>query len=122
MCSSFQPRMPRFATDVRRRRIWFISPALATVIFFALQILLSLLGTSSGTGVAGLAPQTPQAPRGERVVRSIEPVDPIERAVPADSDALLHLLSRHRTVRFRSARPLPSSPRTEVGAHLRRRW
>ena len=99
--------MPRLVTDAGRRRIWFISPALATVIFFTVQILLSLVSGPSGTGVAGLAPQTPQAPRGDRVVQSIEPVDPVERAVPRGPDELLELLGQHRTIRFR---PAPSDP------------
>jgi hypothetical protein len=102
--------MPRLVTDAGRRRIWFISPALATVIFFTAQILISLIGGPSGTGVAGLAPQTPQAPRGDRVVQTIEPVDPVERTVPRGTDELLELLDQHRAIRFRpaSARTTPA--------------
>jgi len=82
--------------------VWFLSPAVATILFFAAQIALSIGGGQPTAGVAGLAPRTPQAPRGERVVRPIEPADPIDRSVPDDDRALLRLLERHRTIRFRA--------------------
>lgn len=106
MCSSVRVWMPRLATDAGGRRIWFISPALATILFFVVQVGLSLLGAPQHSGMAGLAPRTPQAERGERVVQAIEPADPVLRAVPRDDDELQDLFRRHRTVQFRAA-PAP---------------
>lgn len=93
--------MSHLPTEPRARRVWFVSPAWATVIFFAVQILLSVWGAQPSTGVAGLAPRAPQAHRGERVIHVIEPADPVERTVPADDAEVLRLLEGHRTVRFR---------------------
>jgi hypothetical protein len=93
--------MVRLPTEAPPRRAWFLSPALATVIFFAVQVALSFLGSQPNPGMAGLAPRTPQAQRGERVQHRIEPADPVERDVPSESGALLRLLESNARVRFR---------------------
>ncbi len=92
--------MARRLREAVRGPTWILSPALVTILFFAVQLLISLTGARSSTGVAGLAPQTPQAVRGERIVQPIQPADPVRRVVPATEAELFELLERHRSVRF----------------------
>lgn len=90
------------------RRRWVTSPALASVLFFAAQLLLMLTtDPEPKRGLAGAAPDTPVAtPVSVRVVAEIKPVEQRPRsrtaAVPASERALLQLLERDGSVLFAS--------------------
>ncbi|NJK88286.1 MAG: hypothetical protein HC923_02100 [Myxococcales bacterium] len=96
--------MSRRWTEAGADRVWFVSPALATILFFVAQLALTWWGSHPTPGVAGLTPQAPQAVRGERVSRTIRPRAPVSRPVPQTEDELILLLDQHTSIRF-EARP-----------------
>lgn len=92
--------------DSTGRRVWFLSPALATLLFFGAQVVLAFWGQRSTPRVAGLAPQAPIAPVDTRVVQSIRAAEPVS---VRDSAEVLQALQAHQAVRLEAA-PLPRVP------------
>lgn len=87
--------------------VWFVSPALATIIFFVAHVLLARWGDTSTESVAGLSARTPSLPLTGRVTAEIESVEPepapFACPVPASETDLLEQLDAHGRVVFEPA-------------------
>jgi hypothetical protein len=87
-----------------RERVWFFSPAIATALFFAVQIALSLTSPRPSTSVEGAAADAPNATNVKiRVVEQIRPLDQKVRTpkqVPTTEAELLELFGRDGAVVF----------------------
>jgi hypothetical protein len=112
------------------RRRFVLTPAVATIAFFAIQLLLSL-GDGRKSEIGGAAADAPAAiPVKVRVVAQIRSQDDAPRkksAVPTTEAALLDLLRREGSVIFSSEEvEVVSTPEQEFGPeevdviHLRR--
>jgi hypothetical protein len=89
--------------DQRVRRVWLVSPAIATVLFFAAQLFLRGYGDASGVNSAGT--ETPSAiPVAVRVVAEIKTASDVKLAasVPANESELLELFKKNGAVVFSS--------------------
>lgn len=85
---------------MRPCRVWFLSPAFATLLFFLAQIAMMLGGETSAPRVAGLAAGTPLPARESRVVQVIQPADVQSVPLPETEEALFELLQTQRRVAF----------------------
>lgn len=84
--------------------VWFVSPALATIVFFVAHLSLSAWTEVPTDQVAGLSPQTPGLPLRGRIQAPIAPVArerrTVVRTVPKSEEDLLEMLERHEAVIF----------------------
>jgi hypothetical protein len=87
-------------SGVRPSRVWFLSPAFATLLFFLAQVAMMLGGETSAPRVAGLAASTPLPAGDSRVVQVIQPAELEPVPVPETREALIDLLERQRRVVF----------------------
>jgi hypothetical protein len=99
--------MLRTAADRQsRERAWFLSPAIATAVFFALKLFLGGEDRVVTDAVAGAAAQGPvTAPVKVRVVAELQRADDarrLTRAVPPTEADLLRLLEQDGSVVFLS--------------------
>src|SRR5687768_15186248 len=88
--------------EARVRRVWLVSPAVATLIFFAAQIFISQY-SGSPRAVRGAAPDAPSAtPVAMRVVATIKSADDAKPAsrVPESEEELLELFKKQGAVIF----------------------
>jgi hypothetical protein len=88
--------------DARARRVWLVSPAIATVLFFGAQFLLAGYGDTPSS-VRGAAADTPSAiPVSVRVVAEIKSAGDMKPAarVPASESELLELFHKQGAVVF----------------------
>ncbi len=87
-------------------RVWILSPALVTAVFFALKLALGASGSLVSSTVSGAGAQTPVAvPVKVWVVSELRRVDDAPRAkrvVPSSEADLLRLLEQEGTVTFLS--------------------
>jgi hypothetical protein len=86
-----------------RERIWFLSPALATGLFFAAQAYVSLSTPAHGTNIEGAAAETPNPTNVKvRVVEQIRPLSQMRatKPVPMTEQELLELFARDGAVVF----------------------
>lgn len=91
--------------DQRARRVWLVSPAIATVIFFAAQLLLAGYGKGP-SGVHGAGTETPSPiPVAVRVVAEIKTASDVKRgaSVPTNESELLELFKKNGAVVFSSS-------------------
>jgi hypothetical protein len=91
--------------EARGRRVWLVSPAVATIIFFAAQILLAGYGDSSRS-VGAAATDAPSAiPVNVRVVAQIKSADDMKPTarVPKSESELLELFNKQGGVVFSSS-------------------
>lgn len=95
---------PDDATRLRARRVWLMSPALATVVFFAAQIAIQALVSSPGRRLTAASAETPSTtPVKVRVVTQIRSLDDRARSlahVPKSEAALLELFKKQGCVVF----------------------
>lgn len=90
--------------ESRVRRVWLVSPALATVLFFVAQAILAGSGAGSNE-VRAAAPETPSAiPVKIRVVAQIKSAGEVKAArVPESESELLELFKKQGAVVFSSS-------------------
>lgn len=87
-------------SGVRPSRVWFLSPAFATLLFFLAQVAMMLGGETSVPRVAGLAASTPLPTRESRVVHVIQPAELQPVPLPRTREGLIDLLETQRRVVF----------------------
>ena len=87
-----------------RERVWFLSPAIATALFFAVQSILAFSTPRQAVTVEAAAADTPSPTNVKvRVVEQIRPLDSRARTptrVPLTEQALLELFHRDGAVVF----------------------
>lgn len=90
--------------ESRVRRVWLVSPAVATVLFFIAQAILASSGDGSSS-VRAAAPDTPSAiPVKIRVVAQIKSAAEVKAArVPESESELLELFKKQGAVVFSSS-------------------
>ncbi|MEQ9496486.1 MAG: hypothetical protein RIT81_06495 [Deltaproteobacteria bacterium] len=89
-----------------RQRAWFLSPSIATAVFFVAQAVASFSSNEASSTIAAAAADAPNAaPVEVRVVAEIhalEHVTQAARAVPATEEALFEMIERDGAVIFDS--------------------
>ena len=89
-----------------RQRAWFLSPSIATAIFFAVQLVLAFTSDGGGERIQAAAADAPAAtPVSVRVVAEIHPLERPTKAaakVPETEEALFELIERDGAVIFAS--------------------
>jgi hypothetical protein len=87
-----------------RERVWFLSPAIATGLFFAIQAFVSFSSPRSTGNVEAAAAETPKPMNVKvRVVEQIRPLDArarIPTRVPTTEEELLELFRRDGAIVF----------------------
>lgn len=87
-----------------RERVWFLSPAIATALFFGIQAFASFSTPRSNTNVEAAAAETPKPTNVKiRVVEQIRALDARARAptrVPTTEEELLELFQRDGAIVF----------------------
>lgn len=87
-----------------RERAWFLSPSIATALFFVVQLGASFTADEGTTAISGAGAETPTAiPVTVRVVAEIHPLERPTKAVsavPTTEAALFELIERDGAVIF----------------------